>query len=61
MQATVTLEQQQWQAVINLLAKQPFDVVAPLIFAIQQQIMSQQAVAQVGGMRANGMADAEAA
>jgi hypothetical protein len=34
---TVTLSMQNWNLLLTLLAKQPYDTVAPLIHAIQQQ------------------------
>jgi hypothetical protein len=37
---TVTLEAQQWEQVMRLLADGPYRVVAPLIQAIQQQCMA---------------------
>jgi hypothetical protein len=37
---TVTLEAQQWNAVMALLAEGPYRISAPLIQAIQQQCMA---------------------
>ena len=38
---TVTLEAQQWQTVMNVLAEAPFRIAQPLIHAIQQQCARQ--------------------
>ena len=46
---TVTLEAQQWEAVMRVLAKSPYEVVAPLIHAIQQQCMAAATGATNGG------------
>ena len=51
---TVTLEAQQWDAVMRVMAKSPipYEIVAPLIQAIQQQCMA--ASAQVPEPAASG-------
>lgn len=54
---TVTLEAQQWNAVMALLAEGPYRISAPLIQAIQQQCM-RHAEAPSMQMRGNG-ADAD--
>ena len=40
---TVTLEAQAWEQVFRILAKSPYEVMAPLIHAMQQQCMTQSA------------------
>lgn len=46
---TITLEAQQWNAVIGTLVKGPYEVVAPLIQAITQQLQQQQASQPTNG------------
>lgn len=41
MRATVAMEPQAWQQVVNLLAEAPFKVSAPLILEIQRQLSPQ--------------------
>jgi len=38
MQVSVTLDQAQWQLAINVLARAPFNEVAPLVLTIQSQL-----------------------
>ena len=47
---TVTLEAQQWNAVMALLAEGPYRISAPLIQAIQQQCMAQSAQVPTNGV-----------
>ena len=51
---TVTLEAQHWDVVMRAMAKAPYEIVAPLIQAIQQQCMQQDDARPV--MRGNGPA-----
>ena len=47
---TVTLEAQHWDAVMRAMAKAPYEIVAPLIQAIQQQCMQQSAQVPTNGV-----------
>jgi hypothetical protein len=57
---TVTLEAQQWNAVMALLAEGPYRISAPLIQAIQQQCMAAERPPDDLARRGNG-ADPEPA
>jgi hypothetical protein len=50
---TVTLTAEQWELVMRMLAKAPYEVVAPFISHIQQQCM-RHAEAPMMQMRGNG-------
>jgi hypothetical protein len=47
----VTLSAQQWQAVMAMLAKQPYEVCAQFIQAIQSQCMSHEVAGVQGAQR----------
>ncbi len=53
---TVTLEAQQWEAAMRVLADGPYRIVAPLIAEIQRQCMAGQ---QMPAMPPNGSAEAQ--
>ena len=38
---TVNLEQNQWQTIVNMLIKQPYDVAAPILNALMPQLQTQ--------------------
>lgn len=48
---TITLEAQQWNGVISALVKAPYELAAPLIQSITNQLQQQQA------SQSNGMGD----
>jgi hypothetical protein len=46
---TVELSEQEWQAVINLIAQAPWHQANPLLMKIGQQLQTQQQQSQVAG------------
>jgi hypothetical protein len=53
MNISVTLDYNHWQSIKSLLGRAPFNEVAPLIGAIQQQLEAQQLEAQQHGHELN--------